>query len=87
MYRTTIECLGVAPHLGPQAAIDIEQEFRVHRTWHKDPSCAYDDGKLLLVARNNFDVDGRALLDKFWDCLAAYLGEHGEMRIPRVEQV
>jgi hypothetical protein len=86
MYRITIECLHVAPDLGPQAAVDIEQEFRVHRTWHKEPRCTYADRKLLLVASNDFDVDGRALLDEFWDCLAAYLGEHGEMRILGVEQ-
>ncbi|MDG4880900.1 hypothetical protein [Mesorhizobium sp. WSM4884] len=87
MFRITIECLDVAPDLGPHAAIDIEQEFRVHRVWHKEPSCTYSDGKLLLVALNDFDVDGGALLDEFWDCLAAYLGEQGETRILGVEQV
>lgn len=87
MYRITIECLDVAPNLGPQAARDIEQEFRVHRTWHRELSCAFADGKLLLVACNDFDVEGEALLDEFSDCLVAYLGEHGEMRILRVEQV
>jgi hypothetical protein len=85
MYKITIESLDVPPDLGPQAAVDIEQEFRVHRTWHKEPSCIYVGGKLLLVASNDFDVDGRALLDEFWDCLAAYPGEHGEMRILGVE--
>ncbi|UCI08869.1 hypothetical protein [Mesorhizobium sp. B1-1-8] len=86
MYKITIECLDVASGPGPQAAIDIEQEFRAHRTWHERPSCSYADGKLLLVACNNFDADGRALLDEFWDCLAAYLGQHGAMQILSVEQ-
>lgn len=87
MYEITIECLDVAPALGPQAAADIEEEFRVHRTWHDGPSCTYVAGKLLLIARNDFDADGKALLDEFWDCLATYLGEHGAMHILRVEQV
>lgn len=87
MYRIAIECLDVASDLGPQAAVDIEQEFRVHRTWHKEPRCTYVGGKLLFVARNDFDVEGRALLDEFWDCLAAFLEVHGEMRILSVEQV
>ncbi|RWK41628.1 hypothetical protein [Mesorhizobium sp.] len=87
MYKIMIECLGVAPDSGPQAAIDIEQEFRIHRTWHERPSCTYANGKLLLIARNDFDADGMALLDEFWDCLAAYLGEHGPMHILGVEQV
>lgn len=87
MYKITIECLDVAPSLGPQAAVDIEQEFHAERTWHQQPSCTYADGKLLLVARNDFDADAKALLDDFWDCLAAYLGEHGAMNILSVEQV
>ena len=87
MYKITIGCLDVAPALGPQAAIDIEDEFRVHRIWQGQPSCTYADGKLLLVARNDFDADGKALLDEFWDCLAAYLREHGAMHILSVEQV
>lgn len=87
MYKITIECLDVAPRSGAQAAIEIEQEFRTHRTWHERPSCTYADGKLLLIARNNFDADGKALLDEFWGCLAAYLGEHGAMHILSVEQV
>jgi hypothetical protein len=87
MYKITIECLDVAPARGPQAAVDIEDEFRVHRTWQERPSCTYGDGKLLLVARNDFDADGKALLDEFWDCLAAYLEEHGAMHILSVEQV
>ncbi len=50
-------------------------------------ACRLEDGSLVLTARNDFDDDGRALLDEFGDCLAAYLTEHGEVRVLSVEHL
>jgi hypothetical protein len=87
MSRTTVDCFGIAPERGPQAAADIEQEFIEHRPWQTQPLCHYADGTLSLTAINDFDPIGIALLDEFWDCLAAFVGEHGKMHIRSIEQV
>ncbi|MFI0848179.1 hypothetical protein [Mesorhizobium sp. IMUNJ 23232] len=52
-----------------------------------DPKCTFSNGIMTLSATNDFDGDGRALLDEFWDCLAAYVGVHGEMKIVSVEEI
>lgn len=87
MYRITIDCFDIRDEDGPEAAADIESEFREHRTWFTDPSCLYESGKLTLSATNDVDSDGLALLDEFGDCLEAYLGEHGEVRVRQVEAI
>lgn len=85
MYRIELSCDGIAPADGEVAARDIEQEFRDHRQWHQDVRCRFENGILVLTARNDFDETGMALLDEFGDCLSAYLAEHGEVRLRRVE--
>ena len=68
---------GISDRAGPEAAADIEQEFRENRPWQKDVICSYSEGALTLVALNDFDPEGKALSDEFSDCLAAFvaLGE------------
>ena len=85
MYRVTVECISV--DAGPANAADIEQEFREHRTWWAQPQCTYADGGILLVATSDFDENGMALLDEFGDCLVAYIGCHGKLRVRSVERV
>jgi hypothetical protein len=85
MYQIELTCDGISPPAGETAAHDIEQEFRVHRQWHQDVSCRFENGILVLIARNDFDETGMALLDEFGDCLSAYLTEHGEVRVQRVD--
>ena len=84
MYRVTVECQGVALSLGGEAAADIEREFREHRTWHYNPGCSFADGILALTVENDFDADGSATLDEFADCIVAYIGEHGPVRVADV---
>jgi hypothetical protein len=86
MYQVTIECRGINPDEGPRAAIDIENEFRLHRPWHEEPKCTFSDGNLVLCAKNK-DKEGKALLDEFGDCLVAYLRVHGKMHILSGEQI
>jgi len=62
MYRIVLACEGVPPELGPAAAIDINEEF-THRQWHQNVRCEWDQTRLLLYAENDWDGDGKALLD------------------------
>ena len=84
MYRVTVECQEVAQWLGDEAAADIEREFREHRTWHYNPGCSFAAGILALTVENDFDADGSATLDEFADCIVAYIGEHGPIRVAGV---
>ncbi len=76
MYRVTIVCEGLSSNEGKEASDDIAQEFREHRNWHKNPICTWDGEKLILTVENDFDDDGKATLDEFRDCLAAYVTDY-----------
>ena len=73
MRRVVAECLGVPPAEGDEAAAEIEQEFLEHRPDHRNVSCTFEHGKLILQADNDFDPDGLALGDEFSDCISAYV--------------
>jgi hypothetical protein len=83
MYRIVLSCSGVPPSAGAGAATDITREFAEHRTWHTNVLCTWDRSKLLLSAENDYDPDGRALMDEFSDCIAAYIadGFDGEIKV------
>ena len=85
MYRVTVECRGVAQSAGDEAAADIEREFREHRTWHQKAACSFADGILALTVENDFDANGSATLDEFADCIVAYVGDHGPVRVTNVK--
>ena len=78
LYRVTIVCRGVAEHLAEIAASDIQMNFTMHRRHHQNVSCSFANGKLTLVAENDFDEDGIALQDEFSDCISAFLSETPE---------
>ena len=75
MYRVVLECSDVPPL--------IESEFREHRPHHQNVNCTFESGRLVLVAENNFDADGRALMDEFSDCISAYIATpfDGDLRL------
>ena len=81
MYRTVLICKGLAKDSGKEVAFDIEKEFKEHRDWHKNVSCSWNGTELKLVAENDFDKDGQALLDEFGDCLAAYVENYFDTKI------
>ena len=83
MYRVVVECSDVPPLEGAEAATDIESEFREHRAHHQIVKCTFESGRLVLVAENNFDADGRALMDEFSDCISAYIATpfDGDLRL------
>jgi hypothetical protein len=87
MFRITVECIDVPEDAGPSAAVDIETEFREHRTWWLQPQCVYRNGRITLIATSDVDNDGRALLDEFGDCLVAYMGAHGAVRVVSAERI
>jgi hypothetical protein len=70
MYRIVLGCEDVLPELGPAAAIDLSEEF-THRRWHQNVRCEWDQTRLLLYAENDWDGDGKSLLDEFSDVISA----------------
>ena len=69
-YRIVLACEGVPDDQGPQAAVDIAEEF-THRHWHENVECKWNDGTLLLSAENDYDHQGLALMDEFSDAISA----------------
>ena len=89
MYRVVLACYGVPHTSGEVAAADITAEFAEHRPWHSNVKCIWDGGHLELVAENNFDSTGLALLDEFSDSIAAYISEpfDGEIKVKSITVV
>ncbi|SRR5579883_559908 len=73
-YRIELICDGVPPSVGSEAAIDIKEEFG-HRPWHQNVQCVRNGAALLLTAENDYDSDGRGLMDEFSDAISAYIAE------------
>ena len=73
MYRVVLECSGISSDEGHTAALDIAKNFAEHRPHHVNVTCSFADGKLTLVAENEFDPKGLALMDEFSDCLCAFI--------------
>ncbi|HWZ32717.1 MAG TPA: hypothetical protein VNX18_15350 [Bryobacteraceae bacterium] len=72
-YRVILICDGVPLEGGPQAAIDVTEEF-THRPWHQNVESAWDGKSLVLRAENDYDPNGTALMDEFSDAIAASVG-------------
>jgi hypothetical protein len=85
MFRVTLACENVPTSAGEEAASDIQKEFAEHRPHHKNVVCVFMDGELVLTAENDFDADGRALMDEFSDCIPAYIAEPSDGSIRLVE--
>jgi hypothetical protein len=78
MFRIAIVCPGVAEHLGPEAASDIQREFEIERRWHQNVRYTFAGGQLTLVVENDFDESGLALQDEFSDCISSFLASSPE---------
>ena len=81
-YRCVLECSGVPPNSGAQAALDITEDFK-ERPWHRNARCSWDGKCLILTAENDFDPAGLALMDEFSDELSACIkgGFDGDLRL------
>ena len=85
MFKITLSCSGVPEKEGRVGAADIVEEL-AHRPWHQNVQCLWQGGRLILHAENDYDSDGRALLDEFSDAIAACIvaGVEGEIRVDSV---
>jgi hypothetical protein len=72
MFRIILRCRGISPEDGPQAAIDVTEEF-THRPWQQNVKCSWTGHELILEAENDFDDAGLALQDEFSDAICACL--------------
>lgn len=68
MYRITIACRGLCEEDGRDGPAAILEEFK-ERPWHTDVTCEWSNGVLRMAATNDYDPDGQALLDEYWDAV------------------
>jgi len=89
MFRVILECSGVPIDQGEIAARDIAREFAEHRPHQQNIKCSFTEGKLRLVAENDYDAKGLALMDEFSDCLSAFIrgGFDGDMWVKSVSVI
>lgn len=73
MYRITLECFDVPTPAGEEAARDITEACRLHYPHEHNVTCTFVDGKLRLVAENDYDPEGLNLMDEFSDNICAYI--------------
>lgn len=88
MYQLTLVCKGVPSELGQQGVLDITEEF-MHRPWHQSVSCTWDGEQLILCAENDWDPDGKAILDEFSDAVSACISGtfESELQIRSIRSV
>jgi hypothetical protein len=70
LYHSILTCDGLTDGEAANAPHDITEEFG-HRPWHQNVKCRWDGRLLWLEADNDFDIDGKALLDEFRDAVVA----------------
>jgi hypothetical protein len=86
MYRIILKCYDVPPAEGEEAAHDITEAFRLHYPHEHNVSCTFVDGKLTLVAENDYDPEGLNLMDEFSDKICAFVGAcDGDLKLVSVE--
>jgi len=74
MYRIVLACSGIRTEEADAGAREITEEF-AHRPWHQNARCKWDGFRLVLHAENDFDSNGRALMDEFSDAISACIKE------------
>ncbi len=63
-------------------------EFK-RRPWHENAVCRWDGARLILIAENDFDHSGLALMDEFSEAISAIIEEllDGDCRIVAVTEI
>ena len=84
-YHAILTCSGLTDIEGRSAPKEIEDEFQ-HRPWHQNVVARWDGTLLWLEADNDYDEDGRALLDEFWDAVIACVKVSGTIEF-KIESV
>ncbi len=87
-YRAVLQCDGVPSAFGAEGAKSITANF-AKRTWHKNATCSWDGNQLTLSVENDFDRDGRAVMDEFSDEISACIrgGFDGDLRVISVTEI
>jgi hypothetical protein len=78
LYHATLTCAGLTKAEGNSAPPHIVEEFR-HRPWHQNVTCKWANGLLHLDADNDYDRNGKALLDEFMDAVVACVKASGDI--------
>jgi hypothetical protein len=76
LYHAILTCAGLTDAEAANAPADIVEEFG-HRPWHRNVKCRWDGRLLWLEADNDYDADGKALLDEFGDAVVACVNAAG----------
>jgi hypothetical protein len=79
LYHAILTCDGLTEAEAANAPNDIVEEFS-HRPWHQNVACRWDGKLLWLEADNDYDADGKALLDEFGDAVVASVNATGTIR-------
>lgn len=79
VYHAILTCSGLTDSEANNAPADIVEEFG-HRPWHQNVKCRWDGHWLWLEADNDYDADGKALLDEFRDAVVACVNASGTIR-------
>ena len=87
-YRAVLQCNGVPSAVGAEGAKRITANF-AKRTWHKNAMCSWDGNHLTLSVENDFDREGRAVMDEFSDEISASIrgGFDGDVRVISVTEI
>ena len=78
LYHAVLTCKGLTEAEGADGAADVAAGFR-ERPWHQNVACRWDGTLLWLEADNDYDSDGRALSDEFWDEVIANVNFSGSI--------
>jgi hypothetical protein len=77
MYRIVLACSGIPASVGPSGADAIKEEF-THRPWHTNVKCEWNGSQLILQADNDYDSNGRAMMDEFSEAISACIADAGD---------
>jgi hypothetical protein len=88
MFRVTLICEDVPLSEGAQAAIDITENFVLHRPHHTSALCTWTGSALVLVVENDFDDNGLATQDEFSDEISGAVasGFDGDLKVLSVTE-
>ena len=70
MFEIVVSCKGISERAALASLDDLVQEF-AERPWQSVVTCQWNDDRIILRARNDYDSTGQALLDEFSDAICA----------------
>jgi hypothetical protein len=86
--RVTLAATNFSQEQGRAAAADLVEGFK-HRPHHRNVTCEWNEGSLILHAENDDDDKGLALMDEFSDEISANVTQppNGNIRIVSVVKI